>query len=103
MCCIGYSQSYTESTAAIDYRATFAAFWLNVVHSCHGRVYIPYRMDDGAHLFVASPTGTAESGPTRTIIHTSGSLIRVGDKLLCLTDTHAQHILNLNLNNLLSV
>ena len=93
MCCIGYSQSYTESTAAIDYRATLAAFrltWSTVVMVGYT---FPFRMDDGARLFVASPAGTAESGPTRTIIHTSGSLIRVGDKLLCLTDTHAQHVL----------
>jgi len=90
VCCIGYSQSYIESTAAIDYRATFAAFgltWSTVVMVGYR---FPFRMDDGAHLFVASPAGSAESGPTRTIIHTSGSLIRVGDKLLCLTDTHAQ-------------
>ena len=103
MCCIGYSQSYIESTAAIDYRATFAAFgltWSTVVMVGYT---FPFRMDDGARLFVASPAGTAESGPTRTIIHTSGSLIRVGDKLPSLTDTHALHILNLNLNNLLSV
>ena len=93
MCCIGYSQSYVETTAAIDYRATLAAFgltWSTVVMVGYT---FPFRMDDGAHLFVASPAGTAESGPTRTIIHTSGSLKEKRDKLLCLTDTHAQHIL----------
>ena len=71
MCCIGYSQSYIESTAAIDYRATLLPFglvWSTVVMVGYT---FPYRMDDGAHLFVASPADTAESGPTRTIIHTS--------------------------------
>lgn len=92
MCCIGYSQSYIESTAAIDCRATFAAFCFGLTWSTVVMVgyTFPFRMDDGAHLFVASPAGTAESGPTRTIIHTSGSLKEKRDKLLCLTDTHAQ-------------
>jgi len=50
-------------------------------------------MDDGAHIFVASPAGSAESGPTCTIIHTNGSLKERRDKLLSLTDTHALHVL----------